>query len=66
VNIDNEMIYFEMVYVRESERAILVEFKTEQVWLPKSKVIWQEVNPGQITEVQVPLWLARKNNMMVR
>lgn len=66
MNIDNEMIYFEMVYVRESERAILVEFKTEQVWLPKSKVIWQEVNPGQITEVQVPLWLARKNNMMVR
>ena len=66
MNIDNEMIYFEMVYVRESERAILVEFKTEQVWLPKSKIIWQEVNPGQITEVQVPLWLARKNNMMVR
>ena len=66
MNIDNAMIYFEMVYVRESERAILVEFKTEQVWLPKSKVIWQEVNPGQITEVQVPLWLARKNNMMVR
>lgn len=66
MNIDNEMIYFEMVYVRESERAILVEFKTEQVWLPKSKVIWQEVNPGQIIEVQVPLWLARKNNMMVR
>ena len=66
MNIDNEMIYFEMVYVRESEKAILVEFKTEQVWLPKSKVIWQEVNPGQITEVQVPLWLARKNNMMVR
>ena len=62
---ENEKLYFEVKLIRESERAILVEHKREEVWLPKSQVEWKEdAAIGEEFEVLVPVWLARQNGMI--
>jgi hypothetical protein len=61
---NREMMFFECIFVRESPKAIMVMYKTEDIWLPKSQIVWTECDPGDQTEVQVPLWLARQHSMI--
>ena len=46
--------------VRETEKAILFKINDEEVWLPKSQI---EVSEEGDNVVEVPEWLAEKNNL---
>ena len=65
MSVEREMMFFEVVYVRETEKAILVTHKTEDIWLPKSQIQWPEdAEANQSIEIQVPVWLARQAQLI--
>lgn len=61
----NENIFVEVELVLETDKALLVMYKTEQIWLPKSKITYDdEKESGEMIEIGVPLWLARTKSMI--
>ncbi len=60
----NDMIEFEVTFVRETAAAILVELDGEEYWLPKSQIQWiGAAEEGDILEVNVPRWLVETKEM---
>ena len=58
----SDIIDISLILVNQTEKAILVN-ETEDnsgrsVWLPKSKVEFEDVTPGTVTTVTIPEWLA--------
>lgn len=58
----SDVIDLYLILVHQTEKAILVN-ETEDnsgksIWLPKSKVEFDDVTPGTATTVTLPEWLA--------
>jgi hypothetical protein len=63
----NHMIEFVMKLHRETEKAILVSDDGEEknaIWLPKSQVTVQEQLADEHIRIEVPEWLAQKQNLI--
>ena len=56
------------VYVRQTEKGVLLNIEGEEVWLPKSQLT--KISPdgpckeGDTTEVEVPEWLAADKGIL--
>ena len=64
----SDVVDVEMYLIAQTERAILVnedENNSGQgVWLPKSKVEFDDVTPGTVTTVTLPEWLALEKGLI--
>ena len=59
---DKSVIIYDAVLMAETERAVLVEYEDEEVWLPKSQINYdQGAERGDLIEVELPQWLAIRN-----
>jgi hypothetical protein len=56
----NDTIIVEAELIRRTDKAILVMWKTEEVWLPVSRITHDaSADVGQLIELELPIWLAR-------
>ena len=56
------VIIYDAVLVAETDRAILVEYEDEEVWLPKSRIDYDlGTAKGSFIDIELPLWLAIRN-----
>lgn len=61
----NEWIFIEAELRLATDRAIMVAWKTEDVWLPKSRIKYNEQSEiGDIIEIELPIWLARSKALI--
>ena len=45
--------------LRETEKAILVKFESEEIWIPKSQVIdWND------SEIEMSTWIAQEKGLV--
>lgn len=62
------MVYLDVVFQHETAKAVLVEYRAEAIWLPKSQAecewFGRGLEPGDEIEVGVPLWLAKEKEMI--
>lgn len=63
---DTPTIPIDVVYLRETDRAVLVETEDgEEVWLPLSQIgEFGEPEPEQLVRIDVPEWLALKSGLI--
>jgi hypothetical protein len=62
------MIEFIMKIHRETEKAFLLSKdgdESKAVWLPKSQITVQETLANEHIRVEVPEWLAQKQNLTI-
>lgn len=53
-------------FVTETEKAILVKYQDEEMWLPKSHISWcEEAEPEDLIDIEVADWLAREKGIDV-
>lgn len=55
----------EVTVIRDSGKALLVEYEGEEVWIPKSQIdddseVWKE---GQEGTLIIPYWLAEEKGL---
>lgn len=58
---DNDPVEFEdVLYIKESEKALLVVIETEEHWIPKSQIRpeTEEYTIGGESNLIIPKWLA--------
>jgi len=61
----NERVIIEGTLERKTDKAILLMVRTEEVWLPKSQITYDDNSEvGQMIEVDLPYWLAKKNEVL--
>jgi hypothetical protein len=64
----SDVVDLSVVLLRQTERAILVneteDNSAQSVWLPKSKVEFDDVTLGTITTVTLPEWLATEKGLI--
>ena len=64
----SESVWVDVTIVVETDQAILVDHGTDkEVWIPKSQISDQSKDPyqeGDTLEIEIPEWLANKNDMI--
>ena len=62
----NDMVSIACNILRETALAILINDGDESVWLPKSKIEYDEnaVDSDKVTTVEVPEWLAEDKGLI--
>ena len=62
------MIVFDVIFAHETAKAVLVEYRGAEIWLPKSVTAcdWygRGLEPGDEIEIGVPVWLAKNSEMI--
>lgn len=48
----------------ETDLAILVDVNDEKVWLPKSKIEYDDFDIGEEIEIEIPEWLADEKGLI--
>lgn len=51
-------------FAHESDNFILIEYKGQSVWLPKSKILIEKLKDG--FQIRVPTWLKKKMERMAK
>ena len=49
--------------VRETEKALLINDGTQEVWLPKSQITWTLRRDGML-DISMPEWLAEEKGLI--
>lgn len=61
---EKEYVRVDVVVIRESEKAHLIENKGEEVWIPKSQIKDPgSYSPGDHCEMEIVDWIVKKNNL---
>lgn len=64
----NGVWYGEVEVIRETDRALLVDYEGEEVWIAKSMIhddseIWGKHDPGDRGRLALPYWLAKEKGL---
>jgi hypothetical protein len=61
---DDELIEIVVTLVRETDTQIVVDDGDREVWLPKSKVTWENSASGKSCVVRLAEWLAMNEGLI--
>jgi hypothetical protein len=56
--------FFPVLVVKETEKAMRIQYMGEQFWAPKSIInVARRDQDGKVTHIQLPDWFTKKENL---
>jgi len=60
----DSLMTIEVLIKCETDRAVLIDFEDEDIWLPLSQIEIEADVDGEVRQIEMPTWLAREKQII--